>query len=308
MDLHRLEIFCKVVELKSFTLAAESLLLSQPTVSEHIRALEEIVGEKLVDRQGREVRLTPAGEILQRYAGKMLRLREEARQALADYRGELLGKLVIGASTIPGSYLLPKAIGAFKANHPAVRITLKIANTAAIADAVIKGEFGLGLIGLKSPVKHLNYEVLCPDELTLTVFPEHPFAVKGEVELPELYEQPFIIRERGSGTQMAAQQILAAHGFEYARLKVAAQMPNTEAVRQSIKARVGIGILSRLAVAADIDYGALTAVTIRGVEMRRPIYLVQRQHHQLPPIYQTFEEFLRLESGKPLPDPDLINA
>jgi DNA-binding transcriptional LysR family regulator len=297
LDLHRLEIFCKVAELKSFSLAAEALLLSQPTVSEHIRSLEEMAGEKLLDRLGRQVQLTPAGKILHRYALKLLNLREEARQALADYRGELAGRLFIGASTIPGSYLLPQLIGAFKAKHPAIQITLKIANTAAIGELVLKGEAGLGLVGSKWPEKRLGFEEVYTDELTLAVSPEHPFARRREVEPGELYEQPFIVRERGSGTQMAVQDILAAHGLEFARLKAAAQMPNTEAVRQSIKARVGIGILSRLAVAADLEYGALVAVAIRGVALRRPIYLVQRLGRDLPPVYAAFGELIRIRSG-----------
>jgi DNA-binding transcriptional LysR family regulator len=297
MDLHRLEIFCKVVEFKSFTLAAEALSLSQPTVSEHIRSLEEMAGDKLVDRLGRELRLTPAGHILHRYALKLLHLREEARQALAASRGELLGRLVIGASTIPGSYLLPQIIGAFKAKHPTIQITLRIANTAAIGEMVLKGEAGLGLVGSKWPEKRLNFEEVYLDELTLAVSPQHPWATLQEVELEELYGQPFIVRERGSGTQMAVQEILAAHGLDFAKLTAAAEMPNTEAVRQSIKAGVGIGILSRLAVAAELDYGDLVAVSLRGVELRRPIYLVQRQGRDLPLVYAAFEKFVRV-SGK----------
>ena len=297
MDLHRLEIFCKVAEFKSFTLAAEALSLSQPTVSEHIRSLEEMAGSKLVDRLGRELRLTPAGHILHRYALKLLHLREEARQALAASRNELLGRLVIGASTIPGSYLLPQIIGAFKAKHPTIQITLRIANTAAIGEMVLKGEAGLGLVGSKWPEKRLNFEEVYLDELTLAVSPQHPWATLQEVELEELYGQPFIVRERGSGTQMAVQEILAAHGLDFAKLTAAAEMPNTEAVRQSIKAGVGIGILSRLAVAAELEYGDLVAVSLRGVELRRPIYLVQRQGRDLPLVYAAFGKFVRV-SGK----------
>jgi DNA-binding transcriptional LysR family regulator len=297
MDLHRLEIFCKVAEFKSFTLAAEALSLSQPTVSEHIRSLEEMAGGKLVDRLGRELRLTPAGHILHRYALKLLHLREEARQALAASRNELLGRLVIGASTIPGSYLLPQIIGAFKAKHPTIQITLRIANTAAIGEMVLKGEAGLGLVGSKWPEKRLIFEEVYLDELTLAVSPQHPWATLQEVELEELYGQPFIVRERGSGTQMAVQEILAAHGLDFAKLTAAAEMPNTEAVRQSIKAGVGIGILSRLAVAAELAYGDLVAVSLRGVELRRPIYLVQRQGRDLPLVSAAFGKFVRV-SGK----------
>ncbi len=293
MDLHRLEIFCKVAELKSFTLAAEALRLSQPTVSEHIRSLEEMAGDKLVERLGRDLRLTSAGQILLRYAQKLLHLRDEARQALADHRGELLGQLNIGASTIPGSYLLPQVVGAFKTRHPAIHITLKIANTAAVADMVLKGELGLGVVGSLLPEKRLHFEEVYLDELTLAVPPQHPWAQRREVALAELYGQPYILRERGSGTQMAVRKILENHGLDFQKLTIAAEMPNTEAVRQSIKAGVGLSILSRLAVAAELAYGHLVAVKIQGVVLRRPLFLVHRQGRTLPLVYTTFSTLLR---------------
>ncbi len=131
---------------------------------------------------------------------------------------------------------------------------------------ILKGEAGLGLVGSKLPEKRLGFEEVYLDELTLAVAPQHPWAGQGDVAVEELYGQPFIMRERGSGTQMAVQEILGSHGLDFGKLTVAAEMPNTEAVRQSIKAGLGIGILSRLAVAAELAYGDLMAVTIRGVE------------------------------------------
>lgn len=303
MDFHRLEIFCKVAELKSFTLAAEALHLSQPTVSEHIRSLEEMAGDRLLDRLGRELRLTPAGHILWRYALKLLHLRDEAQQALADYRGELLGRLDIGASTIPGSYLLPQVIGAFKGQHPAIHISLKIANTAAVAEMVLKGEIGLGVVGSLLPEKRLLFEEVYQDELTLAVPPQHPWAAREEISLPEMYGQPYILRERGSGTQMAVKEILRANGLEFDKLTVAAEMPNTEAVRQAIKAGVGISILSRLAVAAELAYGDLRAVQIQGVALRRPLFLVQRLGRNLPLVYATFSTLLRQTAKDVTPAP-----
>ncbi len=252
-----------------------------------------------MDRLGRELRLTAAGQILYRYAVKLLQVREEARQAMADFRGELAGRIVIGASTIPGSYLLPQIIGAFKRKHPAVQITLKIANTAAVAEMVQKGEVGLGLVGSRLPEKRLSFEEVYLDELTLAVAPQHPWAARPEVALTELYGQPFIMRERGSGTQMAVKRILGEHGLDFGKLTVAAEMPNTEAVRQSIKAGVGIGILSRLAVAAELAYGDLVAVTVTGVRLHRPLYLIQRLGRELPAVYESFGYVVRLnKTGK----------
>lgn len=291
IDLHRLEIFCKVGELKSFTQAAEVMLLSQPTVSEHIRSLEAAVGTRLVERRGREVRLTPAGELLYRYAVRLLQLREEALQALAELLGQLRGHLVVGASTIPGSYLLPQLIGAFKRDHPEIQVSVKIANTLGIGDAVLRGDLELGLVGFRWSEPRLRFAEIYLDTLVLVVYPGHPFASRQEVTLAELADQPFVVREPGSGTQMVVQRVLADHGLPFSRIKVAAQMPNTEAVRQSIKAGIGIGILSQLAVAADIHYGTLAAVAIRDVVLQRPIYLIQHQNRELSPLLQAFARF-----------------
>jgi DNA-binding transcriptional LysR family regulator len=293
MDLHRLEIFCKVAELQSFTLAAEALGLSQPTVSEHIRSLEEMAGDRLVERLGRELRLTPAGQILRRYALKLLALRDEAIQALADQRGELRGRLDIGASTIPGSYLVPKILGVLKNRYPAVHLSLKIANTAVVADLVLKGDFGLGLVGSRLPEKRLHFEEVYVDELTLAVPPHHPWAGRPAVALTELVGQPYIMRERGSGTQMAVKELLSSHGLDFQKLTPAATVPNTEAVRQCILAGVGISILSRLAVAGDLAHGDLAAVKINGLDLRRPLFLVSRRGRTLPAIYEAFAEVLR---------------
>ena len=296
IDIHRLEVFCKVVELKSFTKAAQVVLLSQPTVSEHIRSLEELLGEKLLDRLGREVLPTPAGRILYRYAQSIIRLRAEAVQAIEQFRGNMAGHLIMGASTIPGTYILPRCIGSFKAKHPSIQITLKIADTVEIAEGVLAGNLEAGLIGSLWKNQRLDSTELSFDELLLTVYPEHPWAARKHVELAELANEPFIMRERGSGTRMVMNRILEGHGFDPTRLQVVAEMGSTEAVRQGIKARIGIAIISQQAVAEDLGRGTLAAVALDGVRFLRPFYLVQRRHRQLSPLCMAFLEHVRLSN------------
>lgn len=293
MDIHRLEVFCKVVELQSFTKAAQVVLLSQPTVSEHVRSLEELLGEKLLDRLGREVLPTPAGRILYRYAQSIIRLRAEAVQALEKFKGNMAGHLVIGASTIPGTYILPRCIGAFKEVHPSIHITLKIADTAEIAEGVLSAALEAGLIGSRMKDQRLESTELFSDELLATVYPEHPWASRGAVDLPDLAKVPFILRERGSGTRMVMNRILEEHDFDPALLQVVAEMGSTEAVRQGIKARIGISIISRQAVAEDLERGTLIAVALNGICFLRPFYLVQRKNRQSSPLCMAFLEHLR---------------
>lgn len=298
MDLHRLEVFCRVVELRSFTKAAEALLLSQPTISEHIRTLEQLLGEKLLDRLGREVFPTPAGQILYRYAQKMLNLREEALQAISRYKGELSGQLVVGASTIPGTYILPKVIGSFKALHPSIQLMLKISGTGEIAEAVMRGDLEIGLVGSRSKDRRLKAEEIFSEDLVLSVYPGHPWSSRDEVEMEEMYSEPFILRERDSGTRMVMSQILEAQGFDFSKLNVVAEIATTQAVVESIKARIGVSILSRQAVEGDLRRGSLVAVPLKGIRFHRPFYLIQRVNRQLSPLCKAFLAHVRTESQK----------
>ncbi|MFZ5774167.1 MAG: selenium metabolism-associated LysR family transcriptional regulator [Thermodesulfobacteriota bacterium] len=291
MDLHRLEVFCKVIELKSFTKAAEAVFLSQPTVSEHIRTLEEGVGQRLVDRLGREVLPTQAGQLLYKYAQKLLRLRQEAIQALESHSGAVVGHLYAGASTIPGTYILPRLIGALKEQAPGITITLFIGNSRKVADGVLAGDTEFGVVGARWSDPGLEWQELFDDELVLAVPPDHPLAGQEAIAPHQLAGIPFVVRERDSGTRRVMTQLLEQH-LDLGRLTVAAEMGSTEAVRQAIKARVGAGILSSRAVEEDLASGSLVAVPIAGVQLRRPFYLVRRRNRNPSPICAQFLDFM----------------
>jgi DNA-binding transcriptional LysR family regulator len=293
MDMRRLEVLCKVIELKSFTKAAEALSLSQPTVSEHIRSLEEALGERLIDRLGREVLATPAGRVFYQYARNIIQLREEAIQALEQFKGNLSGHLILGASTIPGTYVVPKFIGSFKTIHPAIQMTLRISDTAQIVRDILEGTLEAGLIGSKWNDRRILMEELFSDELILAVFAGHAWARRKHIRQEELIGEPFILRERGSGTRMVMERILEEHGFDSSRLFVVAEMGSTEAVRQGIKAQIGVSILSRQAVEEDLKQGTLALVDIEGIRFYRPLYLVQRRNRRLSPLCAAFLDHLR---------------
>ncbi len=292
MNIRRLEIFCRVVELRSFTKAAEALLLSQPTVSEHIRALEEVLGDKMIDRLGREVLPTPAGKVFYRYARDIVQMRDEAIEALARFKGQLAGQLVLGASTIPGTYILPELIASFKAVHPAIQITVRIADTADITREVAEGDAEAGLVGSIPNDRRLKEREVSSDELVLAVHPDHRWAGRGKVAPDELEGEPFVLREHGSGTRTVTEKILEEHGFSFSKVYPVAEMGSTEAVRQGIKAGIGAAILSRRAIADDLAHGSLVEVEIEGVSFSRPLYLIQRRNRQPSPLCQAFLDFL----------------
>ncbi len=293
MDTRRLEVFCKVFELRSFTKAAEALSLSQPTVSEHIRLLEKSLGETLIDRLGREVLPTPAGHVFYRYAVHIIQTLQESMQALSQFKGRLEGKLVLGASTIPGTYILPRFIGSFKSAHPAIRLTLRIGDTGDVVEGVLDGTLEAGIVGFRWNDRRLISEEIFSDELVLAVHRDHEWATRKEVALSELVGQPFILREKGSGTRMVLRNIMEEHGLELERLSVVAEMGSTEAVRQGLRAGIGISILSKQAVQEDFQLGHLVHVEIQGIRFFRPMHLTLRKNRQLTPLCLAFLDHLR---------------
>ena len=297
MDIHRLMVFCKVIEFRSFTRAAEAVCLTQPTVSEHIRALEDSLGEKLIDRLGREILPTPAGKILYQYAREIIQLRDKAVQALEKFKGNLSGTLQIGASTIPGTYILPGLVGTFKSRYPSIQITLKIAGSGSVVEKILDGSVEFGMIGAKWDDKRIELEETYADELILVVYPGHPWEKRENVDIGELGDMPFILRERGSGTRIFMSQILESGGFPSSHLKAVAEMGSTEAVRQAVKARIGVSIISENAVREDIERKTLYAIPLRGLRIRRPFYLAQRKNRELSPLCTAFLEHVRTDAA-----------
>ena len=298
MDLWQLKIFCKVVELKSFSKAGKSVYLSQPTVSSHIKDLEDHFGCRLIDRLSKQAVPTKAGELLYDYARKILALSDETDAALAEFNGKIKGKLHIGGSTIPGGYLLPQIIGAFTAQYPEVIISLIVEDTEKIINEVLTGHLELALVGAKSKEKKILQETLLEDELRLIVPVNHKWAGKNAIPVGALFTEPFIVREQGSGTLASIQLSLAKKGFGIENFQIAAELGSTEAIRQGIKNNVGVSILSTLAVSEDLEAGRLKALAVEGLNLKRHFFLTRHKHRSLSPVSREFIKFLRKEFQK----------
>lgn len=297
MDIRRLEIFCAVVDHGSFTRAADAIFISQPSVSENIRILEQQLEEKLVDRLGRQAHPTHAGKILYKYARKMIQIQNDAKQAISSYQGNLSGHLGIGASTVPGAYLLPGLLQSFKQQYPQAQLQLLISGSARIVEDVLSGKLELGLVGSKPRDQRLGYEEVCRDELQLVVHPQHPFATRGIIDPHELLDVPFVMREHGSGTRAEMSKALKAAEIDSDQLRVVADVGSNEAVREAVKSGIGVSILSGLAVREDIARHKLAAVAIKGVKMPRSFYLIHRSGRQQSPLAAAFNEHMLEELG-----------
>jgi DNA-binding transcriptional LysR family regulator len=229
VDLRQLEIFVKVAELGSFSKAADALFLTQPTVSEHIKSLEDELGVRLLDRLGRGAAVTKGGALLQGYAQRLLALSREARQALESFQGRMSGDLLVGASTIPGEYILPALIGRFKEKFPDIAITLLIGDSQAVTEWVAEGRAEVGVVGARSGHRGIDFRELLPDDIVLIVSAAHPWHGRKQVTLEELRAEPLLLRERGSGTRAALEAALVHGGSDIAAFRVVGEMGSTQA-------------------------------------------------------------------------------
>lgn len=295
MDLRQLEVFARVVDARSFSRAAEALGLTQSTVSEHVRLLEDDVGTRLFDRLGRETVPTRAGELLLGYARRMLELRTEARQALEQFLGQVAGTLVVGASTIPGEYLLPALIGRLRARFPGISVSLHIGDTREIVQAVLDGRVEVGVVGARPDSRALEVRELWPDELVVVVPPGHPWFGRSQASLAELSAEPLVVREAGSGSREALEHALEEAGARLGEMRVVAEMGSTGAVKQAVKAGVGVSIVSQRAVEEDCRLGLLWGLRLADLLLTRHFYLVTHAGRSRSPLCRAFLEFLQAE-------------
>ena len=297
MDARQLEIFVKVAELGSFSKAAEALFLTQPTVSEHIRGLEEELGVRLLDRLGRGAAPTKAGQLLLGYGRRILELHREARQALDQFQGRMSGELVIAASTIPGEYVLPALIGRFKEKYPDIAISLLIGDTQRVVEWILEGRAELAVAGAQIDHRALEYRELLPDELVLVVSAAHPWHGKKTATLEEVRAEPLIVRERGSGSRHALEKALAEVGLDLSDFRVVGEMGSTQAIKQGVKAGVGISLISKRAVAEECQHGTLHCVKVKDLRFSRAFYLVTSTTRSRSPLAEAFRAFLISESA-----------
>ncbi len=292
MDLWHLKVFQKVIDHKGFSNAAKVVNLTQPTISSHIKELENYYECRLVDRLGKQALPTKAGELLYDYAGKLLSLFEETETAMAEFLGKISGRLAIGGSTIPGNYILPQEIGHFLKKHEDVNISVIIGDTEQTINDILDYKLELAIVGAKTELKQIRQKKLIDDEMSLIIPASHKWANKAHISIDMLFSEPFIIREQGSGTLKSIQNNFLQIGKDISSLNIIAQLGSTAAVIQGIKNNVGISIFSSRAVKEELAAGTLKALAIEGVDLKRNFYLTTHKDRTASPLCRAFIDFL----------------
>ncbi|MBU1565934.1 MAG: LysR family transcriptional regulator [Proteobacteria bacterium] len=252
--------------------------------------LEARLNCRLFDRLGRLILPTAAALMLYPRAIAIL---EDLRRLEADINSAgnvISGKLIIGASTIPGTYILPPVAASFKNDFPGISFEIRINDSAKIAEAVAENELFLGVVGAKISTAKLSYQPLAEDELLLTVAGTNP--VPSEITMTELCQLPFIVRERGSGTRKSLESLLTRQHTNLDQLNICATLGSSAAVKEAVKADLGVSVLSRHAVQDELLSGTIKEIVVTDLMMKRKIYVVTSPKRTLPNHYQEFRKRL----------------
>jgi LysR family transcriptional regulator, transcriptional activator of the cysJI operon len=301
----RLTVFRAVAEEMSFRKAAEVLHLSQPAVSQQIRALEEEAGARLFDRaggdgHGSQIALTEAGRVLLGFATKAAATMVEAQWALAALNEDVVGLLRLGASTTVAQYVLPRILGAFLRQYPQVKLSLVSGNTERIVEAVATEKIALGIIEGPSMRREVKTERMVTDEMVLIVSPNHAWAARraGSIAAAELAKVPLLLRERGSGSRRVVERALKKVGLPLRSLTVAMELDSTEAIISGVEAELGVGFVSRWAVGKVLRLGTVRVVAVERLEILRDFSFVRLAGAEATGTAAAFQRFAMATVGR----------
>ncbi len=294
MNLDQLRTLVRIVEEGSFSAAARAGGLSQPAVSKQVQRLEAELGVRLLVRRPRQpVALTPAGERVLAFAREMLARWESLTQGLAAQPAVEEGLLSLAASTIPGEYVLPRLLAAFRAECPQVRVRMTVSDTAEVLARLGEGEADVGVVGAALERPGLHLERWVGDEIVLAVPAGHPLAGRRWATVAELSEQPLLLREEGSGTRRSVEAALAAVGYRLPRDRVRLTLGSTQAILQAVVQGLGLGFVSALAAEEAQEAGRLACLRLTGVDLRRDLYLAYRPQRAADATVACFLAFAR---------------
>jgi|SRR6266508_2957599 DNA-binding transcriptional LysR family regulator len=292
MDTRQLQAFCAVVEKKSFSQAAEQLGVTQPAVSLQVRALEQRLGQSLLDRSGRRVEPTEAGRRLYRSAQRMLALEEQLLDEVSTDDGRLTGTLAIGASTGPGAHLVPLLLCEFQREHPDLHVALSIWDTQTVIDRVVDRQLELGVVGALRRHRSLEFEPLVRDEIVLAVPPGHD-AAGGTISLDQLKEETLIVMQEGAGVRQVVEEELRRAGLRLRGIEPKLELGLQESIKSAVAAGYGVAFISRTAIEGELAAGRLAAAQVEGVEPARQIYIVRARGRSATRAADAFLSFAK---------------
>ncbi len=293
MEDHRLKAFCLVVELKSFSKAAEAKFMTQSAMSHLIKSLEDELGVKLLNRHSKTVTPTPAGRLFYDHAKKILEQYKKMENDVYNIVSKIKGPLHIGASTTAAAYLLPQVFYSFSKTYPEVTIELAVSNTEKIINGIHEGRIDIGIV--EGNIKNTSafLEETADDEIVIIASDDNPLTKKKTLMPHDLMSQPFIMPETGSGTREVIDDFLYAAGINPEDLKVAMTAGSPELIVQMVQSGMGISFVSKWSVFRAIKDGSIRVLNVSGKRLRRKFYLISPEKEPLTITARTFKEFIK---------------
>jgi DNA-binding transcriptional LysR family regulator len=293
MDFDQLTTFVQVAKLKSFSKAGQKVFRSQSAVSAQIRQLEQAYHAKLLDRSAKSVELTPAGEVLFEFAERLLRLRDESMQVVADRGNVVQGPVAFGANEATCLYLLPEILAEFQKRYPLVHISIYRNFSHKILQRLEDGSLDLGIVTLPLKSPNLKMHVINRDRLRFMVSTKNPLAQRSHVTLDEIASAPLIFPKTGY-TRQVLDKLFRPHR---SRLRVAMELPSIGMIKTFVAADVGISIISESFAKDQVKTGEVKLLNVEGVDLWRELALVYRRDRSLPRAVQSLIGMIR-ESRK----------
>jgi DNA-binding transcriptional LysR family regulator len=286
----RLKVFYTVSQKLSFTKAAEALFVSQPAVTKHIKELEEQLGTPLFKRNGSNISLTPAGQIMLKHTQQIFKTYEALENELAQLNDSVSGNIRIGASTTLAQYVLPKILALFKNTYPSIHFTFASANSEVIEQMVMSEKIDIAIVEGNSHHPQIMYEPFVKDELVLVARTGSAIAQKGEIKPTQLLSLPLVLREQGSGTLDVIYKALKKNDIPLKELKVEIQMGSTESIKQYLLHTDCAAFLSVHSITKELRQNELSIIDIKGIDIYRTFQFIQLHGHasKLPAIFKRF--------------------
>lgn len=294
MDFRQLETFIEVVNMKSFSKAAEKMFLTQPTVTNHIQCLEKELGIPLFNRSGKKISTTEAGELLYNYAKEIINMRDTANFNISKYQGKIEGILEISSSTIPKQYVLPKILKDFSTEYPFVGFDINHGDSKQVIQNILDGYTNFGIVGAKLNYKSLNYIELMDDELMLITpnnenFPWEPYT---EIPLDNFKGLNLIMRESGSGSRLLLEKKFSEHKLDLNMFNTNITVSNNETIKRFVELDMGVSFMSKVAVEREFKLGYIKPFYIKDLSLSRKFYFVYHNNRYLSPLSESFKNFI----------------
>lgn len=289
LTLQQLRVFSVVAAHLHFTHAAETLNLTQPAVTFHIRSLERQFRLPLFDVQGHQVSLTAAGEFLLQRVPEVLNAMDAIERSMREFAQLQAGWLKLGTTLTIGDYVLAPLVTRFHGEHPHIRLSLEIGNTARMERALLARELDLALVEWHINSPEIEVIPFQRDELLVAVPAGHALSAQQEVEAERLVKEPFVLREPGSGTRALAVETL---GPLAEQLTVVLEMNSTEAIKRAVQAGLGVTIISQTIIQPEVERGELGALRLAGRRMDRDFSVAYLRERALSPVAQAFIGFV----------------